>query len=103
MKKIKCRKYIWYSGSAIFGIIGMSNLFGFEQWSKYSGWHQPNQILGAILFICSIAVYIYIDKNCKDIKTVKCVECGEVFFDSEDSKCPLCKNKLIDVNIYYKS
>ncbi len=102
MKKIKCYKYVWYTGCMIFGLLGMSNLFALEQWNKYSGWNEPSKILGIILLTSAIVVYKYIDKNCNQIKTVKCLKCGEVFFDTTDSKCPICDSKLIDVDVYYK-
>ena len=105
MKKMKCHKYIWYSGSAFFGLLGMSNLFGLQQWSKYYGWQEPSKLFGIILLAIAIAVYKYIDKTCKQIETVKCKECGEVFsdIDLKNSQCPTCGGELIEVNEFYKT
>ena len=58
MKKVKCEKYKWYIGSTFFGLIGMSNIFGLQQWSKYTSWQEPDKLFGIVLVI-SITINKY--------------------------------------------
>jgi len=103
MKKIKCEKYKWYIGSAFFGFLGMSNIFGFQQWDKYKGWQEPDRVFGVILVIIAIAMYKYINNTCDEAKTVKCKECGEVFskIQIENNKCLKCHGEVVNINEYY--
>jgi hypothetical protein len=105
MKKIKCEKYKYNIGSAFFAFLGMSNIFGFQQWSKYDGWHEPNKIYGVVLLVIALLVYIYIKKVCDNIKVVKCKNCGEVFSEVKlnNNKCSECGGDCIDIHEYHKT
>jgi len=103
MKKIKCEKFKYYFGVVFFGILGITNLLGFQQWNKYSGWREPDKIYGIFLLLIAIAIYIYVTKVCNEIKILKCKDCEEVFPEIEliNNKCPLCTGDTIDIKDYY--
>ena len=103
MKKIKCEKYKYYFGVSFFGFLGISNLLGFQQWSKYYGWQEPDKIFGIIFLVIAIAIYTYTTKICTEIKILKCKNCKEVFSEVEliNNKCPLCTGDTIDIKDYY--
>ena len=96
---------MWYMGSVFLGLIGMSNLFGLQQWHKNYGWQEPDKTFGIILLIIAIGLYKYIDKVCDQSQTVKCKKCGEVFSEAElqNNKCSKCDGDVVDVHEYYET
>lgn len=105
MKKIKCKKNSYSVIIGFFIIFGVISLLGIPYWSKYQGWQDADPFYGLILILVGVAIHIFIQKFCEDIKVLKCKKCGEVFWENEakEGRCPVCNSEdIVDIKDYYK-